>query len=183
MKALTRLCLYTSSSEPCYLPMQEVLNLMFWQFLNDGITWTVSLYQLCATITGADPVFHMYLYKGVAVSLFWFYLIFLKYPIKWNNLVSLRPNYFIFIGYLKTGWGSREPPLDPPLDYKHNSIVMRTQRLCYTPGPSSVYSMPQSNKFINHFSILSEMAYCKAGLAPVMLYTRISFKNTLYYLS
>ena len=24
---------------------------------------------------------------------------------KWNNLVSLRPNYFIFIGYLKTGGG------------------------------------------------------------------------------
>ena len=32
---------------------------------------------------------------------------------KWNNLVSLRPNYFIFIGYLKTGdweWGSSETP-------------------------------------------------------------------------
>ena len=32
--------------------------------------------------------------------------------------ISLRPNYFIFIGYLKNwvqGGGSREPPLDPPL--------------------------------------------------------------------
>ena len=28
---------------------------------------------------------------------------FLNMPWKWNNLVSLRPNYFIFIGYLKTG--------------------------------------------------------------------------------
>ena len=40
-----------------------------------------------------------------------------------NNLVSLRPNYFIFIGYLKTGGGvvgSSEPPeptLDPPLSH------------------------------------------------------------------
>ena len=51
-----------------------------------------------------------------------------------NNLVSLRPNYFIFIGYLKTGGGmdggfeqnnlvslrpnysfSFQPPLDLPL--------------------------------------------------------------------
>ena len=34
-----------------------------------------------------------------------FYLIFHKLPIEINNLVSLRPNYFIFIGYLKTGGG------------------------------------------------------------------------------
>ena len=48
---------------------------------------------------------------------------------KSNNLVSLRPNYFIFIGYLKMrgggggGGGSSEPPespLDPPL-YQKNS--------------------------------------------------------------
>ena len=38
----------------------------------------------------------------VGGSLCCFYLIFLKYLMKWNNLVSLRPNYFIFIGYLKT---------------------------------------------------------------------------------
>ena len=25
--------------------------------------------------------------------------------ISWNNLVSMRPNYFIFIGYLKQGVG------------------------------------------------------------------------------
>ena len=41
--------------------------------------------------------------------------------------MSLRPNYFIFIGYLKQGairWGSKEPPeppLDPPL-YKGVTI-------------------------------------------------------------
>ena len=36
------------------------------------------------------------------------------------NFVSLRPKYFIFIGYLKTGSGVQasptpEPPRDPPL--------------------------------------------------------------------
>ena len=50
---------------------------------------------------------------------------------KRNNLVSLRPNYFFFIGYLKMGdreGGSSEPPkhpLDPPLNYdsiKHNNL-------------------------------------------------------------
>ena len=55
--------------------------------------------------------------------------IFLNIPRKWNNLVSLRPNYCIFIGYLKTCvfvcvcvcvWGGgglepSEPPIDPPL--------------------------------------------------------------------
>ena len=35
-----------------------------------------------------------------------------------SPLDSLRSNYFIFVGYLKTGRGgegSSEPPLDPPL--------------------------------------------------------------------
>ena len=56
--------------------------------------------------SGADPEFLergficMKVYEGVGDLLCGFYLIFLK---------SLRPNYFIFIGYLKTGdreWGS-----------------------------------------------------------------------------
>ena len=40
---------------------------------------------------------------------------FLNIPWKWNNLVSLRPNNFIFIGYLKTGVerGVRANPLNP----------------------------------------------------------------------
>ena len=35
-----------------------------------------------------------------------------------NNLVQLRPNYFIFMVYLKTGTGAggSSEPLDPPLD-------------------------------------------------------------------
>ena len=44
------------------------------------------------------------MYKGVRDSLCWFYIIFFfKYPMKMKNLVSLRPNFFIFIGYLKMG--------------------------------------------------------------------------------
>ena len=41
-------------------------------------------------------------YKGVGVHLADFFPIFLNIQWKWNNLVSVRPNYFIFIGYLKT---------------------------------------------------------------------------------
>ena len=48
------------------------------------------------------------------------YLIFLKYPMNMKNLVSLRPNYFIFIDLKTRGGGRRfaqlpDPPLDPPL--------------------------------------------------------------------
>ena len=67
---------------------------------------------------------HMYLFKGLGVRVVDFISFFLNIPCKRNNLVSLRPNYFIFIGYLKrVGGGSRgrwgsseapEPPLDPP---------------------------------------------------------------------
>ena len=45
-------------------------------------------------------------------------LLILNIPWKWNNLVSMRPNYFIFMVYLKTGEGfdrTPEPPLDPLL--------------------------------------------------------------------
>ena len=44
-----------------------------------------------------------FMYKSVGGSLCWFYLIFLNTPWKENNLVSLRLNYFIVMGYLKTG--------------------------------------------------------------------------------
>ena len=48
-----------------------------------------------------------------------------SHPLKRNNLASLRPNYFIFLGYLKTGGRERglmeptEPPLDLPLLWKY----------------------------------------------------------------
>ena len=48
------------------------------------------------------------MYKGVGLRFTYFisfFLNMLNIPWKWNNLVSLRPNYFIFMGYLKTGDG------------------------------------------------------------------------------
>ena len=54
------------------------------------------------------------MYKSVGVRFADFVSFFLNIPIsheKQNNLVSLRPNYFLFIGYLKTRGrerGSRE---------------------------------------------------------------------------
>ena len=45
------------------------------------------------------------MHKGMGSLLCWFFshFSFLKIPWKWNNLVSLRPIFFIFMGYLKTG--------------------------------------------------------------------------------
>ena len=48
------------------------------------------------------------MYKGVGVRFADFISFFLNIPRKLNNLVSMRPSYFISIGYLKGG-GS-EPP-------------------------------------------------------------------------
>ena len=65
--------------------------------------------------------------EGVGVADFISF--FLNIPRKWNNLVSVRPNYFIFVIYLKNcgqGWGSSEPPeppLDPPLIYIVSCIL------------------------------------------------------------
>ena len=69
----------------------------------------------------------VHMHKGVGFALLILSL-FLNIPWKWNNLVSLRPNYFIFIGYLKTGAGSGVhatpwAPLDPPLMYDKTSAV------------------------------------------------------------
>ena len=70
---------------------------------------------------------------------------FLSIQWKWNNLVSLRPNYFIFIGYLKIRrqeGGLSETPLKPPLD----PPLIILQYLCneelkelFTLDPSSLY--------------------------------------------
>ena len=74
--------------------------------------------------TGADLGFlerGVLMYKSVGVPFADFISFFSNIPWKWNNLISLRPNYFIFIGYLNLGGmdgGSSkppEPPLDPPL--------------------------------------------------------------------
>ena len=60
----------------------------------------------------------MYMYKVVGVCFADFISFFLNLLWKWNNLVSRRQNYFIFIGYLKTGVGEagvQANPLNPIL--------------------------------------------------------------------
>ena len=58
------------------------------------------------------------MYKWLGVRFANYILFSLNNPWKWNNLVSLRSDYFIFIGYLKTGGreGGSSEPLEPPLD-------------------------------------------------------------------
>ena len=58
---------------------------------------------------------------------------FLNIPCKWNNLVSLRPNYFIFIGYLNTGNGANP---HNPLLIRHciDTLLMRSTEIACT-GP------------------------------------------------
>ena len=55
----------------------------------------------------------VHMYNRVGICFADFISSFLNIPWKWNNLVSLRPNYFIFSGYLKSvcvwgGGGGRE---------------------------------------------------------------------------
>ena len=65
-------------------------------------------------------------YKGVGVRFANFISFILNIPWKWNNLVSVRPNYFIFIGYLIAGRGSQSP-LDLPLQYAPNHPLSTEQ--------------------------------------------------------
>ena len=52
-----------------------------------------------------------YVFKKVGGGRFAdFITFFINIPWKWNNLVSLIPNYFIFIGYSKTRDGKGVPP-------------------------------------------------------------------------
>ena len=63
-------------------------------------------------------------------SLCWFFLnILWNIPWKWNNLVSLRPNYFISIGHLRTGAGRgvRANPMNPTDDSVVHSIRRSTR--------------------------------------------------------
>ena len=63
-------------------------------FKGVGIGFAVSIYL--SLVTGTIELGH---YAS-------FYQIVLKYPMKMKNLVSVRPNYFIFVGYLKKKRGS-----------------------------------------------------------------------------
>ena len=75
------------------------------------------------------------MFKGLGVHFADFISIFLNIPWKQNNLVSVRPNYFIFIGYLKTGGGEGgssdppETPLDPPLPKQ--SVTERSRKIIW----------------------------------------------------
>ena len=83
--------------------------------------------------TGADQGF---LERGFISIKVWvvrfadFITFFLNIPWKWNNFVSLRPNYFPFHRIFKNGGGkggsseSPEPPLDPPL------VKQQIQHIC-----------------------------------------------------
>ena len=92
----------------------------------------------------------VHIYKRVGISFADFISFFLKIPFEWNILATLRPNYFIFKGYLKTGVGrgSSEPPnalerlLDPPLNF-------HTQKVCLWINCKNNNS---SNKWI-HFEL------------------------------
>ena len=94
------------------------------------------------------------------------YLIYLKYPMKINNLVSLSPNYLIFIGYFKTGsreapsGSARETPLDPPL---HHSLVLLPYQ--------NVYPYVLDLSYANIESLLFQLfcPLCKSHLPSYLL--------------
>ena len=58
-------------------------------------------------LTGAGPGFleRGFICIRCGIHFAEFISLFLNIPWKWNNLVWLRPNYFIFIRYLKRGGG------------------------------------------------------------------------------
>ena len=69
-----------------------------------------------------------WMYKRVGDRFVDFFSFILNIPWKWNNLVSMRPNYFIFIGYLRTGWVRiLWTPLDPPLQCTPNHLSRTEQ--------------------------------------------------------
>ena len=57
------------------------------------------------------------MYKGVGVRFADFISFILNISRNENNLVSLRPNYFIFIGYLKQEVGEPPEPICNALTY------------------------------------------------------------------
>ena len=85
--------------------------------------------SLLSTVSpGADPGFSergfIYIYKCMGARFADFISFSLNIPWKWNNFVSLRPNYFIFLGYLKTwgagrGGGGWSEPFERPLWIRH----------------------------------------------------------------
>ena len=77
-------------------------------------------------ITGVDPGFlkmRVHVYKGVEGSLCWFYLIFLKYPMKMKWFGLSETKLFPFHRIFKNEGGmfkrTPEPHLDWPLHFQH----------------------------------------------------------------
>ena len=86
------------------------------------VFYLIVKYTSACTCRGGSKVSEkgIHIYEGVWVRFADFISFFLNIPWKWNNLVSVRPYYFIFIGYLKTGARrgfERTPrtPSGPPL--------------------------------------------------------------------
>ena len=66
-------------------------------------------------------------------------------------MVSLRPNYFSFIGYLKTGGGQggsgepHEAPLDPPIA---SEAILKIEVFCFdrhSPNPHDVIEIVEND--------------------------------------
>ena len=107
------------------------------------LSWYVQAAPEGTPATGADPGFVERGFRCVmevcvcvgGVRFVDFISFFLNIPWKWINLVSVRPNYFIFMWFKKkTGAGERgssepsEPHLDPQLgkyDYNEAAITHR----------------------------------------------------------
>ena len=101
-------------------------DILFWEILMKGHhTWRDFIFANLGMLKypGADPEFLQWGF--ICIKVWGFALLILSHfsSISYENEIiwsHLRPNYFIFIGYLKTGQGGglREPvePLqDPPL--------------------------------------------------------------------
>ena len=65
--------------------------------------------------------------EGVGVRFAYFISFFLNILRKWNNLVSLRPNYFIFKGYLRTWSGEGVQANSPNPIWIHHWRNRKTQ--------------------------------------------------------
>ena len=126
---------------------------------------------------GSDSGF---LERGFICIICWFDLIFLNIPRKWNNLVSLRSNYFIFIGYLKKkgdGEGSlREPP--DPLWIRHWAslfgVAFSKNTLMPIYESIAIFIWTVCNAFLGEIFFLSENHSCQGLWSLNVLYFSVT---------
>ena len=106
---------------------------------------------------GADPGF---LERGFICIEMWgvgfvdFISFFLNIPWKCNNLVSVRPNYYIFIGYLKMGdeEGSSSEPSEPP-SWSATDYAWFLFNVCFHLFQCTKKKIPLTNSEISESSI------------------------------